>query len=57
MDQLDLINIYRTFHTKAMNFTFFLKCTQNLAQDRSHPGPEIKPWQIHKTCNHLKHLF
>ena len=23
MDQLDLINIYRTFHTKTMNFTFF----------------------------------
>ena len=23
MDQLDLINIYRTFHMKTMNFTFF----------------------------------
>ena len=23
MDQLDLIYIYRTFHSKAMNFTFF----------------------------------
>ena len=23
MDQLDLINIYRTFHPKTMNFTFF----------------------------------
>ena len=23
MDQLDLIDIYRTFHPKAMNFTFF----------------------------------
>ena len=23
MDQLDLINIYRTFHLKTMNFTFF----------------------------------
>ena len=22
MDQLDLINIYRTFHPKTMNFTF-----------------------------------
>ena len=26
MDQLDLIDICRTFHHKAMNFTFFL-CT------------------------------
>ena len=39
IDQLDLIDIYRTFHTKTMNFTFFLKCTRNLLQDRSHPGP------------------
>ena len=23
MDQLDLTDIYRTFHTKTMNFTFF----------------------------------
>ena len=23
MDELDLINIYRTFHPKTMNFTFF----------------------------------
>ena len=23
MDQLDLIDIYRTFHPKRMNFTFF----------------------------------
>ena len=39
MDWLDLIDIYRTFHPKTMKFTFFLKCTQNLLQDRSHPGP------------------
>ena len=24
IDQLDLIDIYRTFHPKTMNFTFFL---------------------------------
>ena len=39
IDQLDLIDIYRTFHPKTMNFTFFLKCTWKLLQDRSHPGP------------------
>ena len=38
MDQLDLIDIYRTFHTKIMNFTFFLKCTGDIFQDISHPG-------------------
>ena len=41
MDYLDLIDIYRTFHPKTMNFTFFLKCTWKLLQDRSHPGPQI----------------
>ena len=38
MDQLDLIDIYRMFHPKIINFTFF-KCTWNLLQNRSHPGP------------------
>ena len=36
--QFDLIDIYRTFHPKTMNFTFFLKHTWNLLQDRTHPG-------------------
>ena len=39
MDQLDIIDIYKTLHPKIINFTFFLKCTRNLLQDRSHPGP------------------
>ena len=32
MDQLDLINIYRTFHPKTINFTFFSMHTK--------PSPE-----------------
>ena len=39
IDQLDLSDSYRTFHPQTMNFTFFLKCTWNFLQDRSHPGP------------------
>ena len=39
MDQLDVIDICRTFHPKTMNSTCFLKCTWNLLQDRSDPGP------------------
>ena len=35
MDQLDLMDIYRTFHPKTINFTFFSSAHQN----RSHPGP------------------
>jgi len=37
MDQLDLIDIYRTFHPKTMNFTFSQVHMEH--QDRSHPGP------------------
>ena len=37
MDQLNLIDIYMTFHPKTMTFTF-LKCTRNHLQDKSHPG-------------------
>ena len=33
MDQLDLIDIHRTFHPKTMNFTFYFKCTWKLLQD------------------------
>ena len=38
LDLLDLIDIYRTFHHKT-KFHLFLKCSWNLLQDRSHPGP------------------
>ena len=38
MDQLDLIDIYRTFHPKTINFTFF-SSAHDLLQNRSHPGP------------------
>ena len=39
IDQLDLIDIYRTFHPQNNEFYLFLKFTRNLLQDRSHPGP------------------
>ena len=39
MDQLDLIDIYSTFHPQSNQFHLFLKCTRKLLQNRSHPGP------------------
>ena len=39
MDHLDLIDIYRTFHPKTMNFIVFSSAQRNILQDRSHPGP------------------
>ena len=44
LDQMDLINICRAFHPKAAEYTFFSKCTWNIIQDRSHAGPQGKPW-------------
>ena len=38
MDQLDLIDIYKTFHPKTMNFTFF-SSVHRILWERSHPGP------------------
>ena len=38
INQLDLIDIYRTFHPKAMNFTF-TQAHMHLFQGRSRSGP------------------
>ena len=43
LDQMDLIDIFRSFHTNAEEYTFFLKCTWNILQDRPQLGPQIKP--------------
>ena len=37
IDQLDLIDIYRTFHPKTMNFTFFSSAHGTFSRIR--PGP------------------
>ena len=43
IDQTDLIDIYRTFHPKTEILHFLLKGAQNILQDRSHLGSQIKP--------------
>ena len=39
MDQLDLIDIYWTFHPKTMNFTLFLSAYGTFSMIVHHPGP------------------
>ena len=39
IDQLDLIDIYRTFHPPQNEIYLFLKHTRKLLQDRPHSGP------------------
>ena len=38
MDQLDLIDIYRTFHPKTMNFTFFSSAHRTFSRIDHIPG-------------------
>ena len=42
IDQSDFIDIYKIFHPKTADH-FLLECTQNILQDRSHLGSQIKP--------------
>ena len=58
MDQLALIDIYRTFHPKTMNFTFFSSAHRifsridHILDHKSRLGKLKK-----KNTNHFKHLF
>ena len=42
IDQIDLMDIYRTFHPKTADYTFFSSAHGSL-QDRSHLGSQNKP--------------
>ena len=42
LDEMDLIDIFRTFHPNAGEYLLF-KCTWNILQDRPHLGSQIKP--------------
>ena len=44
IDKIDLIDIYRTFHPKTAEYTFFSSVPRNILQERSHLGSQIKPW-------------
>ena len=47
IDQIDLIDIYRTFHQKVAEYTFFVSAHGTfILQDRSHLGSQIKPQKI-----------
>ena len=45
LDQMDLTDIYRTFHPKEAKYTFF-KCTWNIFKDRLHDRTQNKPQQV-----------
>ena len=43
LDEMDLIDTFRTFHPKCRRIYLLLKCTWNIFQDRPHLGSQIKP--------------
>ena len=57
MDQLDLIDIYRTFHPKTKTFTFFLSAHGTFSRRDHILGHKSKLDKLKKNRNHSKHLF
>ena len=56
MDQLDLIDIYRTFHPKTMNFTFFSSAHGTFSRIDHILGHKSSLGKF-KKIGHSKHLF
>ena len=56
-DQLDLIYIYRTFHPKTMNFTFFSSAHRTFSRIDHILGHKSSLGKFKKNRNHSKHLF
>ena len=48
LDQMDLTDIYGTFHPKEAKYTLF-KCTRNIFIERSHDRTQNKPQQIQES--------
>ena len=54
IDQLDLIYIYKTFHPKTMNFTFFSSAHKTFSRIDHILGHKSS---LKKNWNHSKHLW
>ena len=57
IDQLDLIDIYRTFYPKTMNFTFFSSAHGTFSRIDHILGHKSSLGKLKKNRNHSKHLF
>ena len=58
MDQLDLNDIYRTFHPKTMNFIFFFSSAHGTFSRIDHIlSHKASLVNLKKNGNHSKHLF
>ena len=57
MDQLNLIDIYRTFHPKSINFTFFSSAHGTFSRKDHILGHKSSLGKLKKNWNHFKNLF
>ena len=57
IDQLDLIDNYRTFHPKRMNFTFSSSAHRTFSRIDHILGHKSSLDEFKKNRNHYKHLF
>ena len=57
INQLNLIDIYRTFHPKTMNFTFFSSTHRTFSRVDHILGHKSSLAKFKKNWNHSKHLF
>ena len=57
IDQLDRIDIYRTFHPKTMNFTSFSSAHGTFSRIDHILGHKASLGKFKKNRNHSKHLF
>ena len=48
LDEMDLSDIFRTFHPNTEEYTLLLKCTWKILQDRPHLGSQIKHHKFNK---------
>ena len=55
--QLDLIDIYRTFHPKTINFTFFSSAHRTFSRIDHILGHKSSLGKFKKNWNHSSHLF
>ena len=56
LDQIDLTDIFTTFHPKAA-IQILIKYTWNILQYRLHTGPQISTQQVKKDQDHTMHIF
>ena len=55
LGQMDLTDIFRTFHPKAVEYTFFSSAHGMFS--RPHTGTQISPHQVQKDRDHTEHIF